>query len=554
MVDLVDRLKPQTTSQDDKLLSRTPPTKLRYAKGQNILAFVILFLVFSGTALMAVFSQTSVQAPLLTKPVTLDGRTTDAVEWSDTTENPIAMYTRDGSEKKDATIRAKHDEEWLYLLLRVERLSSDNAQDNCGIYYHWGPGAIGTQGKTSDAGQVNKRGIAGDFYGYDGSRWLNDVDDGGTNDVEGTITQDDSYMWCEFRKKLNSGDARHDWSMSAGNTYGGTDEQLFAGVLDANTKTPYTAALALSILENPITPTATTTTPTTPGEPRQTPIGVFALVGLVAVLVVASFMIVKRRRKPAAIPVQETESAVAEQEAPRPIEVPVPSGPSVSTGYTDLDAVLAGGLPEGYAVLLVSPSCDERDLLLRRVVESCVSSARPTFYVSGDLGRTRDLASQFQKDFYAFCPHADRLAAPNVYGLPRVENLSDFNIVLSKTITDRGLEKAPDKMLILDIVSEVLLQHKSLTTRKWLADFVDKRKAQGFTILATLNPLITSREEAHTVIDFFDGIIEIYERELKERSRRFLIVKKMYGRRYVETELLLDKEKLFKPASGSTEE
>ena len=39
-------------------------------------------------------------------------------------------------------------------------------------------------------------------------------------------------------------------------------------------------------------------------------------------------------------------------------------------------------------------------------------------------------------------------------------------------------------------------------------------------------------------------------RELKERSRRFLIVKKMYGRRYVETELLLDKEELFKPASG----
>ena len=46
-------------------------------------------------------------------------------------------------------------------------------------------------------------------------------------------------------------------------------------------------------------------------------------------------------------------------------------------------------------------------------------------------------------------------------------------------------------------------------------------------------------------MDLFDGIIEIYERELKERSRRFLIVKKMYGRKYLETELMLDRDKLY---------
>ena len=53
----------------------------------------------------------------------------------------------------------------------------------------------------------------------------------------------------------------------------------------------------------------------------------------------------------------------------------------------------------------------------------------------------------------------------------------------------------------------------------------------GFTTLATLNPLVGTKEDNQMVIDFFDGVIEIFERELKERSRRFLIVKKMYGRR-----------------------
>jgi KaiC/GvpD/RAD55 family RecA-like ATPase len=48
-----------------------------------------------------------------------------------------------------------------------------------------------------------------------------------------------------------------------------------------------------------------------------------------------------------------------------------------------------------------------------------------------------------------------------------------------------------------------------------------------------------------TVVDFFDGVIEIFEKELKERSRRFVVVKKMYGKKYSKSELMLDKDKLF---------
>jgi KaiC/GvpD/RAD55 family RecA-like ATPase len=64
-------------------------------------------------------------------------------------------------------------------------------------------------------------------------------------------------------------------------------------------------------------------------------------------------------------------------------------------------------------------------------------------------------------------------------------------------------------------------------------------------VLAFLNPLVASKQETQTVIDLFDGVIEIYEKELRERSRRFLVIKKMYGQEYSESELMLDKDKLF---------
>ena len=101
------------------------------------------------------------------------------------------------------------------------------------------------------------------------------------------------------------------------------------------------------------------------------------------------------------------------------------------------------------------------------------------------------------------------------------------------------------KILIIDLLSDVLLEHEALTTYTWLDEFIARRKSEGFTILATLNPLTSSPQESQTIIALFDGIIDIYEKELRERSRRFLAVKKMYKRKYMETELMLDKDKLF---------
>lgn len=232
----------------------------------------------------------------------------------------------------------------------------------------------------------------------------------------------------------------------------------------------------------------------------------------------------------------------------QPIAQTTPGQQTISTGYAELDQMLAGGLPEGYVIGIVSASYDERDLIVRRIIDSTISSRRAVFYVTGESGRAENLAHTYSENFYVFYPQAGQakmvLGRPNVTVIPRIENLSDLNITLNQAIADKASE-TKSKLLVLDILSDMLLVHKSVTTRRWLSDFVGKRKAQGFTVLATLNPLIAPKEEIQTIVDSFDGVIEIYEKEIREKSRRFLVIKKMYARRYSENELMLDKDKLF---------
>ena len=49
-------------------------------------------------------------------------------------------------------------------------------------------------------------------------------------------------------------------------------------------------------------------------------------------------------------------------------EIVLPS--HITTGYEELNDLLYGGIPRDYAVLLTSPSCDERDLLIKSFLAS----------------------------------------------------------------------------------------------------------------------------------------------------------------------------------------
>jgi hypothetical protein len=117
-----------------------------------------------------------------------------------------------------------------------------------------------------------------------------------------------------------------------------------------------------------------------------------------------------------------------------------------------------------------------------------------------------------------FSPQAARIEpkAPNLYPLPSIDNLNDHTLSLSLAIRDaRAKETAGKVLLIIDKLSNIVLRYEGLTATRWLTDFVGKRKAEGFRIVATLNPLSISKEELQTVIDLFDGVIEIFEKELR---------------------------------------
>lgn len=258
-------------------------------------------------------------------------------------------------------------------------------------------------------------------------------------------------------------------------------------------------------------------------------------IGLIVIGAAVAAIVVKKRTEKH----PRTEGELITQELERPSS-------TISTGYKELDASLEGGLPAGYAIIIVSPPYDERDLLLAKMIGTCLSMGFSVFFMSRDMSRTSDLASRYKQNFYAFNPQADKIAGQtaNIFKIQSVQNLNDVNISLSKAMAPM-INENPKKILIIDFLSDILLEHKALTTRKWLDDFIAKRKVEGFTILAALNPLIVSDQERQTIIDLFEGVIEINEKSLPERPKRYAIVKKMYGRKYKDTGIDLEKDRLF---------
>jgi len=219
----------------------------------------------------------------------------------------------------------------------------------------------------------------------------------------------------------------------------------------------------------------------------------------------------------------------------------------ISTGYPPLDEALAGGLPVRYSVLLLSPSCDERDLMVRKILASACADLKQAYYLSCDFARASEFASRAHKDVHVLSPHAERLKAyhSRVFEIPGIENLSELNISLADILERIISHEKEDRLMVIDILSDVLLRYKAANTHRWLSEFIAKRKTQQFTLLAMLNPLIVSEADVQTISESFDGILSIYERDVKGIPKRFLVVRKMSGVKYLAAELLLDREQLF---------
>jgi len=232
-----------------------------------------------------------------------------------------------------------------------------------------------------------------------------------------------------------------------------------------------------------------------------------------------------------------------------PIELPKVVLPGrITTGHKDLDRLLFGGIPENYAVILTSPSYDERDLLIKRFLEAGVKEGQVTLYVTIKVSGVTALAEKFQSNFYVFIcnPEADVIIKhlPNVFKLKGVENLTDINITLSSA--SRKLSKSLEgpRRACIEILSDVLLQHRAVQTRRWLNALIPRLKSNGFTTLTVMDPGMHPPQEARAIVGVFDGEMNIFEKRTRKGLERFLRIEKMYNRRYSKSDLPFQEERL----------
>jgi len=217
----------------------------------------------------------------------------------------------------------------------------------------------------------------------------------------------------------------------------------------------------------------------------------------------------------------------------------------VSTGYSDLDNLLFGGIPENYAVVLESPSSDERELLVKRFLEAGVKNGQTTYYISSEVGDIMDITEGFQSVFSLFLcnPRADAMVKsfPNLFKLKGVESLIDIDIALIKSFRTLGPAQSGPRRACITIVSDVLLQHHPVNTRRWLNSLIPQLKSKGFTVLAVIDPGMHSSTDLHAILDILDGEIDLYEKNTSRGPRRFLRILRMQDQKYSKNEQLIGK-------------
>jgi len=220
----------------------------------------------------------------------------------------------------------------------------------------------------------------------------------------------------------------------------------------------------------------------------------------------------------------------------------------ITTGYRDLDNLLFGGIPQNYAVILTSPSCDEKDLLVKSFLETGAKEGIVALHVAVDASRISNLVEEFQSNFYLLIcnPKVDEIikSLPNIFKLKGVENLTNISIALNSIFRTLETTTMGPRRACIEIISDVLLQHHAVSTRRWLTGLIPDLRSRGFTTLAVMNPQMHSPEEVQAILGLFEGEINIHEKETKKGLEKFLKIKKMYNQRYLDSDLSMRKERL----------
>ena len=205
-------------------------------------------------------------------------------------------------------------------------------------------------------------------------------------------------------------------------------------------------------------------------------------------------------------------------------------------------------MPKGYAILITSPPLDEKDLLIDSFLKQGIYREDAVLFFST---RLRGIASELvdgnpESFFLMLCnPWADNIISdrPNVLKFNGVEDLTQLNISLEVFFRNIAEEGVNIRRVVLDIVSDALLTHEIRVVRRWLMDLLTMFKHRNLTIISTLDPDMHSRDESRTIIDLFDGHIDISEREVNDELNKILAIKRLYNKKYLEKDLILTRDK-----------
>jgi KaiC/GvpD/RAD55 family RecA-like ATPase len=216
----------------------------------------------------------------------------------------------------------------------------------------------------------------------------------------------------------------------------------------------------------------------------------------------------------------------------------------VRTGSTILDMLLCGGIPQKLTIILTSPPCDEKDILIKNFLKTGIECDEPTFYVAIEPRLAGSLTRNYS--FYLFICNSQyedsSESNQNISIYQGVENLSSLSADLISTARKFDSSEKVAKRICLNILSDVILLHGAIQTRRWLTELLTQLKSVGFTTIAFIDPQAHPPEELHAILDLFEGEVDIREMETFQGSRRFLRIKRMSDLRYLKDEAEITEE------------
>jgi KaiC/GvpD/RAD55 family RecA-like ATPase len=185
-------------------------------------------------------------------------------------------------------------------------------------------------------------------------------------------------------------------------------------------------------------------------------------------------------------------------------------------------------------------------MLIRSFLETGAKKGEPTFYLTIDPTLAGFLHQDFPSNFNLFVcnPQAETIikSSPNVFLLRGVENLTNISIALTSSIRKLESSKKTSRRICIGLISDALLQHGPVQTRKWLTELLTQLRSAGFTTLAIIDPQMHQSEQLHAILGLFEGEVNIREAETDQGLVRFLKVKRMSNQKYLKDEITLTQE------------